>query len=160
MFNFGPTFIWTMINLVVLYLILRKLLFKPVMKIMTDRENNIKRQIDDADQLQKEARNCKLKYQEQLGNAEKDGEVIIKDAKIKAQQECEELINEARKQRDSMIMKAKNDIEQERLKMLKEIRNQVVDLAILAATKVMEVNLNNETNKKVVQNFLDKEGVS
>ena len=44
--------------------------------------------------------------------------------------------------------------------MLKEIRNHVVDLAILAATKVMEVNLNNETNKKVVQNFLDKEGVS
>ena len=43
--------------------------------------------------------------------------------------------------------------------MLKEIRKQVVDLAILAASKIMEINLNNETNKKVVQNFLDKEGV-
>ena len=160
MFNFGPTFIWTFVNLVVMYLILKKILFKPVMKIMEDRENSIKRQIDDADQLQKEAKNYKIKYQDKLSNAEQDGEVIIKNAKIKAQKECEELIDKTRKEVDNMMLKAKNEIEQDRLKMIKDIRKQVVELAILAASKIMKVNLNNETNKKVVQNFLDEEGVS
>ena len=159
MFNFGPTFIWTMVNLVVMYLILKKILFKPVMKIMEDRENSIKRQIDDAEQLQLEAKDCKVKYQEQLGNAKQDGEAIIKNAKVEAQKKCEELINNTRKEVDAMMAKAQNDIEEERLKMIKEIRRQVVELSMLAASKIMKVNLNNETNKKVVQNFLDEEGV-
>ena len=157
--NFGPTFIWTMLNLVILYLVLKKLLFKPVMKIMEDRETSVRNQIDDARRMQNEAKADKAKYHEQLQNAQKDGELIIKDARLKAQEESEELLKKTKREADNLIKEARQEIEQERLQMLKEVRKQVVELAILAASKIMEINLNNETNKKVVQNFLDKEGV-
>lgn len=159
MFNFGPTFIWTMLNLVIMYLVLKKFLFKPVMKIMEEREKSVKNQIDDARRMRSDAKADKVKYHEQLQNVQKDGELIIKDAKLKAQRESEELLQQTKKEADNIIKEARQEIEQERLQMLKEIRKQVVDLAILAASKIMEINLNNETNKKVVQNFLDKEGV-
>ena len=148
-----------MLNLFVMYLVLKKLLFKPVMKIMEDRETSIKNQIDNARRMQSDAKADKVKYQEQLQNAQKDGELIIKDAKLKAQEESEELLKKTKREADNLIKEARQEIEQERLQMLKEVRKQVVELAILAASKIMEINLNNETNKKVVQNFLDKEGV-
>ncbi|MBP5426479.1 MAG: F0F1 ATP synthase subunit B [Clostridiales bacterium] len=159
MFNFGPTFIWTMLNLIVMYVVLKKLLFKPIMKIMEDRENSIKKQIDDAEQLQNDAKVYKTRYKEQLDNAQKDGESIIKEAKEAAQKECEHMIEETRREAEKIIMKARGEIEEERDKMVQELRKQVVDLSILIASRVMEVNLNNETNKQVVRNFLDKEGV-
>ena len=157
--NFGPTFIWTMLNLFIMYLVLKKLLFKPVMKIMEDRETSIKNQIDNARIMQNEAKADKVKYHEQLQNAQKDGELIIKDAKLQAQRESEELLKKTKNEADNLIKEARKEIEQERVQMLKEVKKQVVDLAILAASRLMEINLNNETNKKVVQNFLDKEGV-
>lgn len=160
MFNLGPTFIWAMVNLFVMYLILKKLLFKPVMKIMDDRATTVKTQLDDAKRMQNDAKKSKMKYQEQLKNAEKDVEVIIKNAKIKAQKESDEILQKTKKEAQNIILEAKKDIEREREIMLKEVRRQVVDLAILAASKLMEVNLNSETNKQVVNNFLDKEGVS
>jgi len=159
MFNFGPTFIWTMLNLIVMYVVLKKLLFKPVMKIMEDRENNIKRKIDDAEQLQSDAKDYKNKYKEQLDNAKRDGEDIVKNARDMAKRECEQMIEETKREADKIIEKAKLEIDKERESMISEIRAQVVDLSILAASKLMEVNLNNETNRQVVKNFLDKEGV-
>lgn len=159
MFDFGPTFIWTMLNLIVMYVVLKKLLFKPVMKIMEDRENNIKRKIDDAEQLQSDAKAYKNKYKEQLSNAQKDGEDIIKDARNMAQMECDKMLLETKKEADKIIQKAQLEIERERESMINEIRSQVVDLSILVASKLMEVNLNDETNRQAVRNFLDKEGV-
>ena len=159
MFNFGPTFIWAMVNLFAMYVILKKLLFKPVMKIMEDRETNVKNQLDDAKRMQSDAKKAKMQYQEQLKSAEKDGELIIKDAKLKAQKESEEILQKTKREAQSIISEAKRDIEMQREQMLKEVRMHVVDLAILAASKLMEVNLNSETNKQVVHNFLDKEGV-
>lgn len=159
MFDFGPTFIWTMLNLVVMYVVLKKLLFKPVMKIMEDRENNIKKKIDDAEQMQNDAKVYKNKYKEQLEGAKKDGDNIVKEAKDAAQKECEHMIEKTKREADKIIQMAKIEIAKERESMIKEIRKQVVDLSILAASKIMEVNLNDETNKQVVRNFLDKEGV-
>ena len=159
MFDFGPTFIWTMVNLVVMYVVLKKILFKPVMKVMEDRENNIKKKIDDAEQMQSDAKEYKNRYKEQLSNAKKDGEDIVKRAQDAAKRECEHMIKETKREADKIIEMAKMEIEKEREVMIKEIREQVVDLSILAASKIMEINLNSETNKKVVQNFLDKEGV-
>ena len=159
MFDFGPTFIWTMLNLVVMYVVLKKLLFKPVMKIMEDRESNIKRKIDDAEQMQSDAKVYKSRCKEQLDNAKKDGEDIAKKIEDAARVECEHMLEKTKREADKIIELARIDIAKEREVMIKEIREQVIDLSILAASRIMEVNLNDETNKQVVRNFLDKEGV-
>jgi len=132
-----PFLYWTLI----VFIIYKLNYHKPVMKIMEDRETNVKNQLDDAKRMQSDAKKAKMKYQEQLKSAEKDGELIIKDAKLKAQRESEEIIQKTKREAQSIILEAKRDIEIQREQMIKEVRTHVVDLAILAASKLMEVNL-------------------
>ncbi|WP_256201370.1 ATP synthase F0 subunit B [Thermoanaerobacter thermocopriae] len=74
------TFIFTIINILVLYYILKRLLFKPVTQFLEDRENKIKSSLEEAEREKQEAYNLKAKYEEILQNADNEKKAIIERA--------------------------------------------------------------------------------
>lgn len=148
------------LNLIILYVVLRKVLFKPVTQFMENRTNSIRDSIDNAEKMKSEAEDLKRSYQEQLRNAKAEGEKLIDEARAKADKEHDRLVAEARSEAENILERAREEIERERTQMLKEIRGQVAGLALAAASKVVEANMDTESNRTLVDRFIDEAGAA
>lgn len=148
------------LNLIILYAVLRKLLFKRVTEFMENRTKSIKDSLDNAEKVKAEAGELKLQYENQLKSVRDKGESIIEEARIKAEKESDRIIAAAKQESENIMAKAMKEIEQERTQMLKDIRGQVAGLALAAASKVIEANMDTEANKALVDRFIDEAGAA
>ncbi|MBP1737454.1 MAG: synthase, subunit b [Oscillospiraceae bacterium] len=153
-------FIMEVLNLIILFVVLRKLLFKPVTEFMEKRTNAIKASIDDAEAQKTAAYALKAQYEQQLSEAKGTMENMIDEATAKANRRSEQIIAAAQEEAGVLLANARVEIERERQKMLREIRVQVVELAIGAASKVVESNMDTGSNKVIVDKFLDEAGAA
>lgn len=153
-------FILVALNLIILYAVLRKILFKRVTSFMEKRAQAIEDSIESAENQKAQANKLKLQYEAQIKEARANGEKIIMEATAKASRVSEDIIAKARKDAGLIMQQAKEEIDHEREQMLKEIHNQIVDLTIEAASKVIESDLNTNKNLKLIQKFLDEEGAA
>lgn len=153
-------FIVVALNLIILYVVLRKILFKPVTEFMENRTKSIKDSIESAEKAKSEAEDLKRKYDEQLKTARTEGQKLIDDARARAGTEHERLVAEAKAEAEKILAQAREEIERERKEMLKDIRGQVAGLALAAASKVIEANMDTESNKALVDRFIDEAGAA
>jgi F-type H+-transporting ATPase subunit b len=148
------------LNLIILYVVLRKILFKPVNEFMEKRTQSIRNSIDDAEAMKKEAYALKQEYEEQLRAAKSDVARMMNEAAARAEKEQARLIEEARKDAEALVERAREKMSYEREQMLKEVRNQVASLALAAASKIVEENMDTERNRALVDRFIDEAGVA
>ena len=160
MMKFGPTFIWNIINLIFLYWILKRVLFKPVTEFLENRVNSIKDSFNNIDKQKVEIQTLKQKYDDQLISIKNESNKILAEARTRANFEANEILVDTRKKVERIFEDAKAEIERERVQMVKEIKSQVVNLTILAASKIIEANMDSKTNETLINSFLDKEGVA
>jgi len=153
-----PTFIFVVINLIVLYIAMKKLLFKPVTKFMEKRKKSISDSMENAKKEMAEALELKQKYNEILKDARDEAENIINTARIKAEAEYDNIVNKATVKAEVIIVSAEERIEKERQKVLAGIKSEIAGLALLAASKVVETNMDTEKNRKLVEKFIDEAG--
>ena len=145
-------------NTVVVFLILKKLLFKPVMKIIKEREEDIAANIQEGEKMKAEGTAFKKEYEEKLGNAEEEGRKIIDTAVNKAKEKSNNIIDDAKKNAETMVKIAKVDIEEERVNSMNEMKDEISDLVILAASKVIEDEIDEEKHKDLIKDFIDRTG--
>ena len=145
-------------NTVVVFLILKKLLFKPVMKIIKEREDDIAANIREGEKKKAEGLAFKEEYEEKLGNAEEEGRKIIDTAVNKAREKSNNIIDDAKKNAETMVKIAKVDIEEERVNSMNEMKDEISDLVILAASKVLEDEIDEEKHKDLIKDFIDRTG--
>lgn len=139
MLNLEPsTLIWTIVNILVLYLGIRKFLFKPVMDIIHKREELIQGQLDAAKQTQDAAEQMKAEYQTKLDEAQQTAEELVVSAKQRAQEEQDRMLAETRAQSERMLEKAKADIQTEQEKAQMQVQSEIAKLAMSAARKIMK----------------------
>ena len=129
--------LWTVVNLLVLYLVFKKFLFKPVMKVINARED-IKQQFDDAKKSQEEADALKASYDEKLESAKTEADEIIVNARNRAQEEHEAALEKTRKETEVMLEKAKADIATEKEKATEAAQADIARLALIAARKIVK----------------------
>jgi F-type H+-transporting ATPase subunit b len=153
-------FLIVALNLIVLYLFLKRILFKPVTKFMEDRTKSIKDSIDNAEKAKVDAADLRQQYELKLRIAKDEAEKIISDSNVRANKEYDSILNTAKQDAQGVMTKAREEIERERVHMLKEIKNQVASLALAAATKVIEANMDTVSNRALVDKFIDEEGVA
>jgi F-type H+-transporting ATPase subunit b len=159
-FSIGPTFIWVAVNLLILYLFLRKILFKPVTAMLENRKKTISDAFANADKAKSEATELKLKYEEQMRHAKEEAERIVEAARTKASKEYDEVIAASKKDSEELFLRARAEIEREKANMLKDLRSQIAGIALLAASKVIEENMDNERNRVLVNKFIDEAGAA
>ncbi len=152
--------VFAILNLLLLYFVLRKVLFKPVTEFMENRTQSIKNSIDDAEKQKSEAMELKRSYEEQITHAKEAAENIVREARAKAEAEHDRIVAEAHMEAEALISRANEDIESERRQMLSELRAQVAGLALAAASRVIEVNLDTEKNRTLVDKFIDEAGAA
>ncbi len=157
MLNLNWNIIWTFVNIIVLFLLLRIFLFKPVMKILDKRADEIKKTIDDADAAKREASELKAKYSEELKAAGTRADAIIKEATDNAKVQREKILDKAKKDADNIIKTAEKQTELDKQQAMKEMRSQIADVALKAAHKAME---SGDISENSIGSFLRQVGES
>lgn len=148
------------LNILILFAILKKLLFKPVTEFMEKRANSIKEMFETAQSSKEQAENLKAELKQQLDKAVEEAEKIINEAKARAEKQYEEILNKAKADAKAIVEKAQKEIEVDRKSMMDEMKAQIAGIALAAATKVIQKNMDTETNKKLVDQFINEVGAA
>ena len=158
MLTFNSGLLWTFVNLIVFFLILKKLLFQPVMGMIEKREQMISGQIEDAEQKNTQAGLLKEKYEAELKNANQEAAMIVKTAKERGKEEYEKILRDAGAEASKIIADASKTNETEREKAVQGIQNEIAQVAIAAASKVIQENVDQASNEKILDDFLREAG--
>lgn len=154
------TFIFVAINLIVLYFFMKKFLFKPVTNFMENRKNSIEQGLQDAEAAKLEAAEIRKNYEEQIKNIKIDSDKMLNEAKARAAREYDDIVAAAKKEALAIVQKGHEDVERERAEMLRQIRQQIAVLALSAASKVVQANMDTDANKVMVEKFIDEAGAA
>lgn len=156
MVELNATLIAQMINFLLLVAILGKFAYKPIMKAMADRQARIAQSMEDAETERASAAELKREYEEQLRQARTQAQAIVDKAMKLAEQTKDEILEEARNEHARLLKAAQAEIAREREQALAQMRNEVVSLSMAAATKIIEQNLDEKANAKLVNDFIEK----
>lgn len=152
-FNSGLAF-WILVSLVIFMLVMMKFAVPPIMSALQEREQNIKSSLESAEKAIAKAEKISKDNEKALREAEVKAQQIRKEAIEEAELIRTERINKAKEDADQLIKQAKSTIEQEKKQALKELRSEVAKLAVQSASIIIDSELDNEKNNKLVDNFL------
>ena len=152
--NWSIIMIW--ITVIVLFLVLKKFFFEKVKNFMETRSNSIQDAFDSAEAVNRRADEKMQNYTKRIANVEAEGREIIRDAKIKADAQAREIIEDANKQATEILNKAERNIEREKQKAMEEMRKEVAALAMMAAERIVEREIQNIGQDEIVDEVINK----
>lgn len=150
--------LFQLVNTFLLFVVLKKLLFKPVLGIIEAREKEIKTNLEQGERAKTEGLALKKEYEEKVTSAKVEGQEIIKQATLRAEQKSEDIVSTAKQEVLNLKEKASKDVEQERQKVMNEIQSEISDIALLAASKVIEKDLDKSKHEELINNFIKEVG--
>lgn len=152
------TLIFTWANLLILFFIMKKLLFKPITNILKQREEEVKSIYEKAEVAQKNAEALEKEYTESLSGAKEEAARIIKDATKEAALKSEQIVSDAQKDAAAARSKAEKEIDREKKAAVDEIKSDIASIAVGVAEKVIEKDLNENDHEKLVEDFINNWG--
>ncbi|MCL2741549.1 MAG: F0F1 ATP synthase subunit B [Oscillospiraceae bacterium] len=155
-----PTMVFVIINMLILYFFLKKVLFKPVTRFMEKRTEAIKEQIEGADGLRREAEGMRDEYGRRLQEIKAEADRILGDARMRAEREYAGIMANAKEDSERLMERTKGDMALERDKAVAEAKAQIGVLAIVAASGLVGANLDDERNAALVRKFIDEAGMT
>ena len=154
----GGVIIWTVVIFVVLLAVLYRLGYPALLRMVEERERRIQKQLDEAEKANAEAQRLLEEHKKQIAAARTEAQDILAKAKVVSQKERETLLAKAREEYDALLARARKDIDAEKDKAILALRREAVELSIAAASRVIEANLDNEANRRLVAEFLETLG--
>ena len=149
----------TVINVLILFILLRIFLFKPINKMKADRTRTIQDNLDSAEKAKAEAEELRQQYEESISEAKEKANQIIMKAHENAESERSAIIRKSQEEAEKIVADADKTIENERKRVLRQAQSEIADLAIEAASKIIGENVDDEKNRRLVDKFLsDEEG--
>lgn len=145
-------------NLVILFLILKKLLFKPVKKIVDQRQKELDTEYRKAEQTQAEADAVKAEWEGRMATAEAEADKIISEAVERADSRNEVMLYESREKADQIIRKAKADIERDRREARETIKKEIVDVSQALSEQIIGREINMDDHRDLIDKAIDKIG--
>ena len=150
--------LWTIINLLIIYVIVRRFLFKPVKKVLAARQAEIDKQYEDARNTQDAAEAMKKQYEESLSGIANEKADILKEARSKASDEYERIIADAKEQAVKIESDALKNASIEKEKYMQQTREEIADLVIEATAKIAASKQNEEADRRLYDQFIAKTG--
>lgn len=145
-----------LINFLILFGLLTAVLYKPVLKMLDERQAKIKESLDQAEKIKEQTARSEEQVKAAIEAARKEGQSIIAQASGIAEKIKEEAKDGARKEAEAIITKAKDDIKLERDKSIAELRKEFANLTVLAAEKVIKETLDTQKHKKLINEVLEQ----
>ena len=157
--GFNPwTALFTLFNFILVFLILRKFLFKPVRKMIEDRRKEIDDLYADAEGKQAEADALRLEYEERISSAKSEAAEIIRTANREARRESDDILLDAKYEASAIREKAEKDIALEKKRAMNEMKDDVYRIAMEIAEKLMAREISPEDQNAFVDEFIRKIG--
>lgn len=146
--------IWITVTLVLFLYILSKFAWKPLLAALQERESRIQESLDSAEKAMNRAEEISRRNQDALKEAEIKAKQIRKAALEEAELLRADRMEKAKQEAEKLIEHAKTEIVQEKKKALADLRKEVADMAIQAASVILDAELDQKKNKKLVDSFI------
>lgn len=150
--------IWTVVNIIILFILLRIFLWKPVLNMMEKRKNLIQGQLDDAAAKDAEAEKKREQYENSLKSAKTESAQIVSEAKNRAQTQYDQIVEQANTDAADILEKAGAAAEADRAQALRDAQTEIAGIALAAASKLLGANVDAQSNKKMLDDFLAEAG--
>ena len=144
------------ISFVILLVLLRFVAYKPIVRMLDQRSAKIKESMDEAERIKQESTQAEETVKAQIEAGRKEGQAIVAQASQMAERVKEEARAEARREAEALIAKARVEIERERQEGFDQLRQEFVDLAILAAEKVINQSLDKKAHQRLIEEVLEE----
>lgn len=154
MIEINATILAQIINFLLLVILLRAVAYKPVARLLQQRSDKIRGDLDKAEADRKAAEQTLEQYKAQLSDAHKKAQAIVDKANLAARQEHDAAVEETRREIERMKLAAQAEIENERNRAFDQMKSQIVSLSLAAAGKVVSKNIDTKENDKLVNEFI------
>lgn len=153
---------WTallaLLNMIITFAVLKKFLFKPVKKMIDDRQQEIDGLYADAGNAKAKAEALQAQYDARLKSANAEGDRIIQNATRQAQEREEAIVREAQEKAARTMERAHAQMEQEKKQAMNDLKDQVSGMAIGIASAVLEEDVDKRKHAKLIDSFIENLG--
>ncbi len=156
MLKFDWNMLWTLINLIVFFLLMKFFLFNPIKKVLNKRKELIDKQFKDAEEAQRQAEDIKTQYQNQLDGVEEEKKQILATARTTAKNEYNKIIDKAHNDADKIKSDAKKASDFENEKTRRAVKEEIAALAMETAEKVVGKSASAQLDSKLYDEFLEE----
>ena len=154
--------VWTMLfawcNLLIIYLFLKKILFKPVKNMIDSRQKEVDDMYQNAEEAESDAKAMKAEYEEKLSKANEESEEILRTAQRRAVLKEEEILKEASNEASRVLERAEEQIALEKKRALNEVKDEVSSMAIGIASAVIERDVSESEHRDLIDDFINNIG--
>ncbi|MBQ6374687.1 MAG: F0F1 ATP synthase subunit B [Clostridia bacterium] len=152
------TIIFQICNLLILFTLIKKFLFKRVMAVLEARQQQLDGIYEAADKARDDADRMKAEYTQRMSDAREEADRLVKNAVDTATRRGEAIVQEARDEAAHMKQKAESDIEQERRKAYSELVGEISGMAVDIAGKMVEREISEDDHRGLVEEFIRNAG--
>lgn len=145
---------WTIVIFGILFWILRRFAYPVILDLVEKREKALADAIESAKRDREEAAKLLADHKAQIEAARDEAQKFIAEARVISEKSRSDMLEKTRQEQTELIERARRDIAGERDKAIAQLRREAVDLAIAGAGRVIEQNLDNDKNRKIVDDFL------
>ncbi|KRM72945.1 F0F1 ATP synthase subunit B [Lacticaseibacillus brantae] len=146
--------LFLIITFAILMVLVGKFAFKPVTKMMTDRQDKITNDLDYADNAKKQAADLAAQRQAELQNSQAEAVQIVNTAKANGDKQRQALLDQAQQEVATLKQNAQTDIEQSKQDALNAAKNDVADLSVAIATKIIGKELNASDQQQLIDDYI------
>lgn len=145
----------SLLNLIILFLIIKKFLYNPVKKMLENRQKTIDGDYSAAEEAKKQALSDKKAYEEKLSAAKAEADSVIQSAVDTAHSREDEILAAAKVKADSIVRQAENEAELQKRKAEEEIKREIVSVSTLLTEKMLEREISAEDHKRMIDSFIE-----
>ena len=149
-------FVWTILTFLLLVFVLAKFAWKPLLKMLQDREDMIRSSLEDAKKAKSELERLNEESEAIMAKARSEAQSILADGKAAAEKVKDGIIAKSKEQANKIREDAENQIQVEKDKAISEIKEEVVNLTLSVAEKLIQKNLSDADNKSLIEESLKK----
>lgn len=148
--------IWTLITFVLLFFILKKFAWGPILTALDKREQSIKDNVAQAQKTREDAETILADYKGKLDSIKEEARQLVEEGKAKGEQAREELLEQARKEHEEQLGRARKEIDLAKQKALDEFQRFAVDLTLEMASRVTRKSLSDADHRKLALDALEE----
>ena len=153
-----PISVFTILNFFILYLALRRFLFKPLNETLTARRSEVESKLKDAENNKVLSERYRAESEADLKDSKNKGKALVEEYKSRAEGLHSDIVKAANAEARQIIERAVRETEREREKAQAEIKEQVIELALMLSAKALEESINENTHRRLISDFITKVG--
>lgn len=145
-------------NLLIIFWVFKRFLFKPVQKVMNARQEQVDKIYSDAEQDRSAAVSMKQEYEARLATAREEADGLVRNAVQTAQRRSDAIVAEATSQASHLKQKAEEEIARDKKQVLLDVKSEISDIAVSIASKVVEREIKKDDHERFVEEFIKNVG--